>query len=282
MRRLTRSLLAIPLLLTCAVTGPAALAQSPDYPAPGPLPVTDLADLLPPEAEARVNEALTQLQDETGITALVLTIDSRAAYTPAPTMEAFATDLFNTWRIGAPRDDGMLFYVAVQDREMRIELADGYGADWNAAAQEVINSNVLPYFRDDHYADGIEAGTRAMIRDIARPYAANAPAPEPKGNGNWPVYLAFLSMALLMLRQRLADWSVRLRPCPECGRRDLHRHRDVTTAATTTTKGSGLRVTECRSCGHRDTVPYTIGRVSRSSSSSGGGHSSGGGASGRW
>ncbi|MCV2881193.1 TPM domain-containing protein [Actibacterium sp. XHP0104] len=263
-----------------------ALAQQGGYPArPVETHLSDLADLLPPEAEARLDATLRDLRAETDIEVLIVTIETRDTYAPAPSMEAFVTDLFNDWGIGdATRNDGILLYVARSDREMRIELGEGYDSGWNPVAQEVINSNVLPYFRDDQYADGIEAGTRALIRDIVRPFAAQAAPPAPSWGDRLSELFPFLAIGgvlLIGLRRRIGDWSVRLRPCPNCGQRGLHRHRDILSKATTAAKGRGLRITTCDRCDYRDETPFDIGRIS-TSSSSGGGRSSGGGASGRW
>ncbi|KCV83572.1 hypothetical protein ATO10_02390 [Actibacterium atlanticum] len=259
-----------------------AFAQ--DYPARPSQPISDLADLLPEDAEARLSAQITSLREETGVELLLLTLDSRTPYAAAPTMEAFATNLFNHWGIGdADRNDGILIYVARSDREMRIELGSGFGSDWNHFARDVIDSNFLPYFRDDRYAEGIERGTNAAIRDIARPFAQGAPAPEPDADNSWIIFALFAASTLLLkFRQKLGDLGTSLKPCPNCGNRGLRRSRNILSKASRTAEGRGDRVTRCRKCDYRDVTPYTIRRLSSRSSSSGGGRSSGGGASGRW
>lgn len=271
--------LAVLLFLLCAP------AQAQDYPPRPDRPITDLADLLPAEAEARLSAQIDALRAETGIELLVLTIESRAPYAAAPTMEAFATDLFNTWGIGdAARNDGILIYVARSDREMRIELGEGFGSDWNIYARDVIASNFLPFFRDDRYAEGIERGTNATIRDIARPFAADAPAPAPPQDNDWiTLVLMGAAMVAFIARQWIGDFATRFSACPNCGARSLRRTRKVLRRATRTHGGAGRRTTRCSQCNYKDETRYTIPRrAATRSSSSGGGRSSGGGASGRW
>ena len=98
-----------------------AFAQ--DYPARPSQPVSDLADLLPEDAEARLSAQITSLREETGVELLLLTLDSRTPYAAAPTMEAFVTNLFNdkTWLAGqrwtdfsADRDGLFLFEFTAQ------------------------------------------------------------------------------------------------------------------------------------------------------------------------
>ncbi|MHC0054973.1 TPM domain-containing protein [Actibacterium sp. D379-3] len=277
------------LLLALLLAGP---LRADPYPAHQTLLVNDYADLLPPEDEARVTRMLQELRRDTGIEATLLTIETRANYDPAPSIESFATGLFNHWGIGdATRNDGLLILVARRDREMRIELGAGYGPGYDRVAREVIEDYFVPNFRDDRYARGIEVGTDAALRQIAYPFANGQPAPAPSlhdrinGALNVLIPLGMLAtFAAIAFRRRIGDLGQRLRTCPSCGRRGLRRSRQVTRAATPATPGSGTRTTRCPQCGYEDHAPYPIARRASSGSggSFGGGRSSGGGASGRW
>lgn len=72
---------------------------------------------------------------KTGIEAVVVTINSIGDYqTGDATIEAFATNLFNTWGIGHKKENnGVLILVAVKDRKARIELGKGYGREYDSA-----------------------------------------------------------------------------------------------------------------------------------------------------
>ncbi len=254
--------------------------------------VSDFADLLPPDSEARVVAALTKGRAQTGVHVVLVTMDRIADHGGAGhRIEDYAKTLFNQWGVGdASRNDGILVLVARTDREMRIALGSGYEVIWDNAAQRVIDRYFLPAFRDDRYADGIEAGIPATFDLIAAPFAAGADTP-PEPQKTWkdisPLAifgLFFAGIAGLIVRSALADVLVRVKPCPNCGKRRLSRHREVIEAATQTRAGHGLLHTHCDACGWDRTEPYTIARRSDTSSSGGfgGGSSSGGGASGRW
>jgi uncharacterized protein len=285
-----RLILALCALFLLAVAPPAAAEP---YPAPASLYVNDYADLLGPEAEDRVQDALRRLRDETGIEATLLTLATRSDYDYSATLERFATGLFNTWGIGdATRHDSILILVIRDDREMRIELGSGYGRDFDWIAQQIIDTEFLPAFRDGRYEQGIEAGTAATLARIAYPHAQELP-PEAPGLSERlgelkPVLVPVViigAMLLLVFRRRLADLSQGLRRCPNCGRFGLRRHSETERDATLSAPGLGHRITECRYCDYRDSENFTIAPRRRNTGSGGnfgGGGSSGGGASGRW
>jgi len=129
------------------------------------------------------------LRDETGIEMTVLTINSINDYSTKDTsIESFATNLFNTWGIGdSESNDGALILVAVKDRDMRIELGDGYGRSYDAMAQMVIDRYMLPQFRKDDYSTGILHGSqelnrrlRAIKSDVAVSDSAGYPVGQPR------------------------------------------------------------------------------------------------------
>ena len=255
--------------------------------------VSDFANLLPPEAEARVTGALSIGREQTGVHVVLVTVDRIADHGGAGArIEDYAKQLFNQWGVGdKDRNDGILILIARTDREMRIALGRGYGAIWDNAAQRVIDRHFLPAFRTDDYAAGIETGVIATFDLLARPYSAGHPAP-PEPEWTWDDAAPFAVFGIiaavvfgLFSRTAMGDALVRVRACPSCGSRSLRRHRDILSPATTTHAGHGLMHTHCHACGWDRSAPYTIARISTNSGSSGGfggGSSSGGGATGRW
>lgn len=140
-------------------------------PAYGNVYVNDYADLLGQSVEAGIRADLIELYDHTGVEMTVLTIPSRAAYGFRGSNEEFATALFNAWGIGnADSNDGVLILVSPGDREMRIELGAGYGGEWDARMQTVVDRSFLPHFREDRYEAGIDAGVDESIRAITGVY----------------------------------------------------------------------------------------------------------------
>lgn len=276
------------------------IAVAQNYPVHTNLYVNDFAAIISEEDEAALVQQLESLRADKGIEVTVLTIGSRHIYGNSDSIESFATGLFNEWGIGnAKRNDGILILVARQDREMRIELGKGYNAEFDAAAEAVIDDNFLLSFQYDKYSEGIRTGTNEVIRRIVMPLAEGSDHPlgTDKGlDGAWIAFIALLTtffggILAVVFNRPLGRILARLRKCPKCGRKGgVHRHREIIDSASTAHSGSGILTVNCDHCGYRNETNYIIPRRSTSSSTSsssggssfGGGSSSGGGASGRW
>ncbi len=161
-------------------------AHAQTYPEDRDLYINDYAGLLPAAREADLRDVLRELREVKGIEFTVLTIDRMSEYGHSGAIEPFATALFNEWGIGdAQRNDGVLLLVSRYDRVLRIEVGAGYGTRMNAPMQDVIDNTIVPRFRRDEYADGIEAGVRETIRKITGRYPGEYDSPwlERTGNG---------------------------------------------------------------------------------------------------
>jgi uncharacterized protein len=280
----------------------ATVANAQDLPGPLTPYISDYANLIDPETEARISNRLTELRRELDLELAVVTIETRFDYGNADSIETFATELFNTWGIGnATRNDGALILVARSDREMRIEVGKSYGPIFDDRMALVIEHHFLPYFKGDQYAEGIEAGTYETIKrlqptyDITDPTTLENPSllTTLKRTSFWrfiedklPILVFLGIVAFLYFENRMRDMLVGLKRCPNCNRRQLQRKRTIEREATKTTRGKELLETTCSGCEfeseeHRIIPMYTT-TSSSGSSSFGGGSSSGGGASGRW
>jgi uncharacterized protein len=277
------------IVLICAALTRAATAEP--YPQHRDSYVNDYADVIAPDAESRLRAELQGLKTETGIEVTVLTIPSRADYDAAPTIEAFAQGVFNDWGVGdKTRNDGILVLVAKADREMRLQLGSAYDQGYDVLAQDIVSRYITPEFRDGLLSEGIEKGVTETIARIARPHAARLPAAQlpaaPRDIAGWLIGgSAAALIALLALRRRIGNAVAGFRPCPQCGKRGLHRHSEIISPSSDTVPGLRRDITTCSNCSYADRrdsrIP--IGRSKASSGGSfGGGKSSGGGATGRW
>ncbi len=154
-------------LLLLILTREVAQAQG-GYPEPTDSYINDYAGLLNGNDKKNTEQLLIDLRQTHGIEATVLTIGSLADYdTGDETIEAFATNLFNTWGIGdREKNNGVLLLVSVNDRQMRIELGSGYENAYNEAMQEVINEHIIPSFKGGNFSRGIYRGVRAIVGQL--------------------------------------------------------------------------------------------------------------------
>lgn len=131
--------------------------------------VNDYGKILKPQDAAAIRTTLQRFRAETGVHAVVLTVNSFKHYrTGDPTIESFATNIFNNWQIGdRTRNDGVLLLVAPTDRKVRIELGRGYGRAYDAVMQGVIQYDILPSFKAGDYSRGTYQGVVAIVRQLA-------------------------------------------------------------------------------------------------------------------
>ncbi len=129
--------------------------------------VVDDANILSPATEQALTEKLKTLEDTTGRQLVVATLPSLQGYE----IEEYGYQLGREWGLGAKdRDDGALLIVAPNERKVRIEV--GYGLEpvlTDALSSVIIQSAVLPKFRDGDMEGGIVAGTDAILQQLSLP-----------------------------------------------------------------------------------------------------------------
>lgn len=152
--------------------------QAQTYPQYQDLFVNDYANVISTADAGQIRAQLQSLKAETGIEITVLTLASYRDYaTGDNSIESFATNLFNRWGIGnALSNNGALILVAVDDREMRIELGSGYSSAYDRSAKLVIDEYMLPAFRQDDYSRGIVRGAEELALSLVTPAAQSTPS----------------------------------------------------------------------------------------------------------
>ena len=132
--------------------------------------VVDLADVLSPATEAALTARLQAHEDSTSNQIVVLTIPSL----DGEVLETYATEVFRTWGLGqADRDNGVLLLVAVEERELRIEVGYGLeGALTDATSGSIIRYEIVPRFRDGDFDGGVLAGVDAILAAVSGEYQA--------------------------------------------------------------------------------------------------------------
>jgi uncharacterized protein len=275
----------------------AAMAQ--DLPQPLNDTVSDFAQVIPASDETRLSSDMKLQRDQTDVHVVVVTMNGMIGAKPGERVETYATRLFNAWGVGdAARNDGILILVVTGDRVARIALGAGYDAVYDGRATRVIETAMLPEFRDGRLADGIIAGVASAQERLVAPYLAGKPVtvdegfPKPVNKALLWIIGLFGGGAALFFGGRAA-WSAYVR-CPQCQQPTLTRRNEVLSHATTYSSGHGIRYLNCASCGYAHDEPYTIAqrrdndRGGRSGGGGGGGggfgggRSSGGGGTGRW
>lgn len=119
--------------------------------------VTDTANVIDSQTESQLNSLINNFEKNTTVEIVILTIDTL----DGEPIEDYAVKLFEDWGIGKKDiNNGLLILVAVQDHEYRIEV--GYGLEGtipDSLAGRIARENMVPYFKEDNYGEGIYSAT---------------------------------------------------------------------------------------------------------------------------
>ena len=89
-------------------------------------------------------------------------------------VEYYTMDVVEKNKIGTKKfNNGVLFFVAKDDRKMRIEVGYGLeGALPDVLSSSIIRNIIAPYFRNGNYFTGIYKGITAIISAVKGEYQA--------------------------------------------------------------------------------------------------------------
>lgn len=122
--------------------------------------VTDDAGMLTNEEETKIESALYQIYEQTNIEYAIYLAPSL----DGKTIEEAALETGRTLGIGDKKDNtGLLIYVALEDREFRMEV--GYGLEGvipDSQAKKIIDC-MTSYFKNENYADGLLAAVTKTV-----------------------------------------------------------------------------------------------------------------------
>ena len=122
--------------------------------------VTDITGTLSTSEQQSLTQQLQDITQKTRAQVAVLIVPS----TGDDSIEQYATRVFDNWRLGdAKRNDGILIIVAWSDRTVRIQV--GYGLEekvTDALAGDIIRSNMIPAFKQQKLAQGLELAIIAL------------------------------------------------------------------------------------------------------------------------
>jgi uncharacterized protein len=141
-----------------------ASAETQLLPKPRGTFVIDEAGIIDAAAKETINQLSQALLKEKKVPLYVVTIPSLAQYDAGEySVDEYTRMIFDHWGIGwQDRNYGILLLVSKGDRKARIE----FGADWNhrydREASHIMNSIMIPRFKNRDYSRGILLGAQAL------------------------------------------------------------------------------------------------------------------------
>lgn len=156
------------LLLLLAAAAAGLGAQENNLPEPRGF-VNDFAGVINSQTEERITRIARKLQQASGAEIAVVTVETIAPY---PDIESFSIELAEKWKVGsAEEDNGLILLLAMQERQVRIEVGYGLeGAIPDGLAGEIRDESMLPYFRQGDFSQGFLKTTEAVAGLIAEEY----------------------------------------------------------------------------------------------------------------
>lgn len=175
---------------------PSLRAQAP-VPEPTNYLVNDYARIM---SQGEVNQLGDKLRDyalETSTQIVVVTEPSLEGGDDFDRAMAF----FDKWKIGGSRENsnGVLLYIAQQDRKIRIitgEGAEGFLPD--AMAYRIIDNMIAPAFRQGQYYKGINDATDAIMQLGKGEYVNDDRGPQ-DAEGGMPAFMVILFLIILIV-----------------------------------------------------------------------------------
>ena len=181
------------LLAGLVLSGGEALADPQLPPRTGA--VVDAANIIQPYQEQTLAANASNLKAMSNVELVVVTLPSLQGHS----IERWGKELGNGWNVGGSAGRGVLLIVAPNDREVRIEVGDGFPLSNNAAAS-IVNNVIIPRFRAGEMAGGILTGVDAIVRSVTGPEAPGGSVASSSQSGvNWYAAGPLLLLALLGL-----------------------------------------------------------------------------------
>lgn len=164
--------------------------------------VNDLADVFTPRQEQALERVLVDFNDSTGTQILVLTVKDLEGTDPA----SYAFEVGNTWKVGNKAfDNGVVVLVkpkyGANDRGHAF-IATGYGLEGvipDAVANRIVDIEMIPFFKQEKYPEGIYKAVVTLMELAAGEYPASAYAAKKNDKAPKFIPVLFILVALVLM-----------------------------------------------------------------------------------
>jgi uncharacterized protein len=159
--------------------------------------VHDYSGWLQPEQKNALEQKLRAYWDTTSTQIVVMIRPDLGGYDKA----SYAFELGNRWGIGrADKDNGVVMLIKSEAPDRGIFIATGYGAEGalpDITAGRIIRNTMAPYFRQQQYFEGINAGLDDIIRALSGEFKNDA-QPEELNSGE-KLFMIFFILLMIGL-----------------------------------------------------------------------------------
>lgn len=176
-------------------------------------PVNDFANVISSYYERKINNLAREVLQKTETAIVVATVED----IDDMSIDQYSTRLFEKWGIGEKgKDKGLLFFLAMKERKVRIEV--GYGVEYiitDGRAGQILDQYVIPEFQQGDYGKGFYQGVIYSAGLIAREMGvtitgmpavtSRSPRSKERGGGGIIPILVILFLVIIT-RGRILPW----------------------------------------------------------------------------
>ena len=160
--------------------------------------VNDYISLLSSESREKMETTLAEFEKANSTQVVVAIFDSLEG----GSLEDFSIRLAEQWKIGGKeKDNGVMLLIFKSDRKVRIEVGYGLeGALPDVTANQIIQNEIVPNFREGNYDVGVEKAVDGILRATRGEYAATID--DEKINSFKPVLFVLMLIFIIIVLER--------------------------------------------------------------------------------
>jgi uncharacterized protein len=181
---------------------PFVVLAQPAIPDHGGIWVHDDAHVLSSGTKAGLEQLLKAERDSTTNQIAILIVPSLDGYP----IEEYTLKVAEQWKLGKKdTDNGVLFFISIADRRMRMEVGQGLeGVLTDAVSSRIDRNEVAPHFRQKDYDGGVQAATIAIIQAIKGEYVNNDPPQKRarRSRSPWTSLIVIIIVVIVAARRR--------------------------------------------------------------------------------
>jgi uncharacterized protein len=129
--------------------------------------VNDFAKVMKAQDAKAVENLAAAVKEKTGAELALVTVES---YAPYASIDEFSLAFAEAWGVGEHnKDNGVLLVLAMSERAVKIEVGYGLeGAIPDSVAGRILDTAVIPAFRQNDFSGGLRDGCRAIAAYVAK------------------------------------------------------------------------------------------------------------------
>jgi uncharacterized protein len=181
-----------------------ATAQIPQRPVPNTLYNNlskEYPDFISQEQSSQLESDLQNFSNETSNQICIVIVDDLSGMDEV----TFATEIINQWGIGQKKlDNGVVILVKPtgKEGERKLFIAVGYGLEGaipDLATKQIREQQIVPYFKQGQFYEGLRAGATALMAAAKGEYDIQSHKPSGGEGGNGAIVFIIIIIVLIAI-----------------------------------------------------------------------------------